>query len=174
MPEKCCIFDLSKTQQQVMKKSKKETVTVTEKVYKVLGYTEDVCVCGCCGREDLKGTVALEIVATTEVVYFGIVCAAKAQGYTKKHTEELVKESVKQARLAANAEIQAHPVKAEVDAFMAETDKELAEVNKGYLTTDKDAQLAAWKVVVDKRFAAGARLDAVKEEIRKKYMLKYL
>lgn len=45
--------------------------------YKVLGTTDDRTSCDCCGREDLKSTVALED-EDGEVVYFGCVCAAKA------------------------------------------------------------------------------------------------
>lgn len=41
-----------------------------------LGITDDVTVCGCCGRTGLKRTVALEI--DDEVHFYGCDCAAKA------------------------------------------------------------------------------------------------
>jgi len=44
---------------------------------KFLGNTDEVNTCDCCGRSDLKSTVALEDEAG-EVVYYGVVCAAKA------------------------------------------------------------------------------------------------
>ena len=47
--------------------------------YKVLGVTDEETVCDCCGRTELKATVALET-ADGEVVHFGRVCAARAAG----------------------------------------------------------------------------------------------
>lgn len=44
---------------------------------RVLGTTDDVTTCDCCGRADLKATVALSI-DDGEPVYFGVVCAARA------------------------------------------------------------------------------------------------
>lgn len=41
-----------------------------------LGITDDVTVCGCCGRTGLKRTVALEI--DDEVQFYGCTCAANA------------------------------------------------------------------------------------------------
>jgi hypothetical protein len=46
---------------------------------KFLGTTDDVTSCDCCGRSDLKSTVALSF-DEAEPVYFGVVCAAKALG----------------------------------------------------------------------------------------------
>ena len=44
---------------------------------KFLGTSDEVTVCGCCGRSDLKRTVALSI-DDADPVYFGVVCAARA------------------------------------------------------------------------------------------------
>ena len=50
---------------------------------KVLGITDERCECDCCGRTNLKCTVAIDLCdadgnASGEVVYYGRDCAAKA------------------------------------------------------------------------------------------------
>lgn len=49
--------------------------------YRVRGTTDDVTVCGQCGKVDLKGTVMLDVLDadgnTEDVIYVGSVCAAK-------------------------------------------------------------------------------------------------
>lgn len=52
-------------------------------MYLVLGITDERCECECCGRKNLKCTVALDRCdsegnATGNVVYFGRDCASKA------------------------------------------------------------------------------------------------
>lgn len=50
---------------------------------KVLGTTDEVTACDCCGKKDLKGTVALSF-DDADPVYFGVVCASKASGWNAK------------------------------------------------------------------------------------------
>jgi len=47
------------------------------KSVRYLGTSDDVTTCDCCGRKDLKSTVALSI-DDADPVYFGVICAAKA------------------------------------------------------------------------------------------------
>lgn len=44
---------------------------------KFLGTTDDVTTCDCCGRKDLKSTVALDL-GEGDQVYYGVTCAARA------------------------------------------------------------------------------------------------
>lgn len=44
---------------------------------KFLGTSDEVTTCDCCGKKDLKATVALSI-GDADPVYFGVVCAARA------------------------------------------------------------------------------------------------
>lgn len=53
-------------------------MTTTETVT-FLGNTDEVDTCDCCGRTNLKATVALETEAGA-VVYYGVTCAARAIG----------------------------------------------------------------------------------------------
>lgn len=49
--------------------------------FRFLGNTDEVTTCDCCGRSDLKATVALEDECGT-VVHYGVVCAARAMKLT--------------------------------------------------------------------------------------------
>lgn len=46
---------------------------------KVLGIVDDVNTCDCCGKKDLKRTVALEA-SSGDVVYYGTTCATRKHG----------------------------------------------------------------------------------------------
>ncbi len=63
--------------------------------YRVLGTTDDVTTCECCGRKELKGTVALQWTLDGEAVgnpvFFGCVCAARAVGESAKTIKAAVK-----------------------------------------------------------------------------------
>lgn len=51
---------------------------------KFLGNTDDVTTCECCGKQNLKSTVALELEDGGEPVYFGVTCAARALAMSAK------------------------------------------------------------------------------------------
>lgn len=63
-----------------------------------LGTSDEVNTCDCCGRKDLKSTVALET-EEGQTVFFGVVCAAKAL----KRTAKEVKSEAKKAQDAKEA-----------------------------------------------------------------------
>jgi len=67
------------------------TTNDTEKeiIKKILGYTEDVTICDCCGKSDLKGTYAIEF--NGEIGYFGSVCAFKLHGIEFIEQKEIKK-----------------------------------------------------------------------------------
>jgi hypothetical protein len=46
---------------------------------KIMGITDEVTTCGCCGRNGLKKTIALEI--DEVLTHYGTQCAAKALRY---------------------------------------------------------------------------------------------
>jgi Cys-tRNA synthase (O-phospho-L-seryl-tRNA:Cys-tRNA synthase) len=51
--------------------------------YQILGTTDEVTSCDCCGRTNLKKTVALLVNDFPK--FFGVDCAAAAMGFSKKH-----------------------------------------------------------------------------------------
>lgn len=85
-----------------------QEITITEKVYKILGYTQDVNECDCCGRKDLKGTVCMED-SEGGVCYFGVVCAAHMSKRTSKEIVTEYKETIKQNRKKATIEFRSSP-----------------------------------------------------------------
>ena len=48
---------------------------------KILGITDEITTCGCCGRNGLKKTIALEIGESNVPTYYGTQCAANALRY---------------------------------------------------------------------------------------------
>jgi hypothetical protein len=66
---------------------------------KVLGTTDDVTTCDCCGRADLRKTIALAFDGAVDPVYYGVTCAAHA---LRRSVME-VRSSVKAADDAARA-----------------------------------------------------------------------
>ena len=52
--------------------------------YKNLGITDEVTDCSCCGKQNLKCTVAFEIEETGEIVYYGRTCASRNTGRPSK------------------------------------------------------------------------------------------
>ncbi len=58
--------------------------------YKTLAIVDDVNTCDCCGKSNLKSTVAMER-DDGEVVYFGSVCATRHSG---RGAKEIRKEAV--------------------------------------------------------------------------------
>lgn len=74
----------------------------TEKKYRILGFNDDQCSCDVCGKQELKGTYAMEDLSSGEIFRAGSSCGAKMAGWTSK---ELVakykageKENIENAR----------------------------------------------------------------------------
>lgn len=57
---------------------------------KIIGYTDSVNECDCCGRTELKGTYCIELDGVE--LYYGSVCAFKSHGVTKEEKEIAVNE----------------------------------------------------------------------------------
>lgn len=137
--------------------------TETVKTYRVLGFTEEITSCDCCGREDLKGTLCLENIHTGTINYFGSVCGAKISGNTKKFiTEELSaieKENIEKAR----KEYYLTSEKKAYDQYMIDREP-LLTINQSW----EDRQ-----PIIEKTFQLSEKARVIKEEICKKYFLKY-
>ena len=62
-------------------------------IYAIHGTTDEVTVCACCGKKNLRNTVVLEIaegVNAGGVMHFGSHCAARALGQIKSKAELIV------------------------------------------------------------------------------------
>lgn len=80
-----------------------------ERIYKVLGFVEEVTTCGYCGREELKGTLALENTQDGSIGYYGSTCGAKIAQTTVKILEKELKQAELDNREAAKNEVKATP-----------------------------------------------------------------
>lgn len=59
-----------------------------ETTKKIIGFTDSVNECDCCGKTGLKGTFCVEI--NGEELYYGSTCAFKKHGFAKKEVDSLL------------------------------------------------------------------------------------
>jgi len=85
--------------------------------YTFIGTTDEVTQCGCCGRDNLKGTVVLKT-SDGDFVFFGSTCGAKALGWTVKDfnaaANNAQKERINARRIAENT----HPNRTKINALL--------------------------------------------------------
>ncbi len=55
----------------------------------IIGYTDSVTECECCGKQELKGTYCIDLDGTE--LYYGSTCAFKVHGVTEDEQKELKK-----------------------------------------------------------------------------------
>jgi hypothetical protein len=53
---------------------------MTERKFKVLGTTDEVTTCDCCGKSNLKATWAIEMTESGELLHYGSVCVTRNTG----------------------------------------------------------------------------------------------
>jgi len=75
--------------------------------YRFLGTCDNVNHCDCCGRTNLKRTVALNNTETGEDVYFGTSCAARALKMDVKAVKAAAKSADDERKAVERAERQA-------------------------------------------------------------------
>ena len=78
--------------------------------YNLLGTTDEVNSCDCCGRKNLKETVCFEVADTGELVYFGVVCAARMRNLKAQDIKEQIKQTAVENTNKALQFAQNHPL----------------------------------------------------------------
>jgi hypothetical protein len=86
--------------------------------WKFLGTDDAVNTCDCCGREDLKSTVALESNADGHQVNFGVTCAARALKWTTQEVKA-ANRSADDAKAAAERTAKAEAARVAHNAWLA-------------------------------------------------------
>ena len=81
---------------------------------KIIGYTDSINECDCCGKTELKGTYCIEL--DGDELYYGSVCAFKAQGLTMDEQKDLRAALSKQKKNNALIEKHITPMVAEYTA----------------------------------------------------------
>jgi len=104
------------------------TTTAAVKVFAVLGKTDHVTTCWLCGRDELRGTIALDVLdadgnRTGKIVYYGSSCGAQAAGWTQKEFNAAVRQAEQDKVDAARADREAESSRycAARDAWSLET-----------------------------------------------------
>lgn len=87
--------------------------------YKTLGITDDVHCCDCCGKSNLKSTVAMER-NDGEVLHFGSVCATKHTGRSIKVIRAEASAAAAAKQSVANAEFRATAAQKAYEEKLAE------------------------------------------------------
>lgn len=63
---------------------------------KILGFTDEITTCDCCGKVDLKGTYAIDFEG--DISYYGSVCAFKVHAVSYDEQKEVKKSFVKRIK----------------------------------------------------------------------------
>lgn len=119
--------------------------------FAVLGTTDDVTTCELCGREDLRGTTALEVLdadgnGTGELLHYGSDCGARAAGWTAAEMGRRTRTAAREAaEAAARARNDAHrdaeaAYAAHLLAVCGSSDREVAHRLRGFASP-----FAMWK-----------------------------
>jgi hypothetical protein len=87
-----------------------------------LGTDDSVTTCDCCGKSNLKFTVAIQL-ADGEVVHYGSVCARRNTGKDQRTITSEIKAHEADQRAAAQAAYRAHPAYLAERARFAERDR---------------------------------------------------
>lgn len=132
---------------------------------KVLGYTEEITACDCCGKTNLKGTYAIET-PEGEIKYYGSTCAFKAYNLTTKQLKEGVKAAEAEAVKKARAEYQ------ETEAYKAYT-QYIIDREPGLAVAEQTKNEEMRQAIIHESFRLGNLARGAKEAIAKKYGIKY-
>lgn len=80
---------------------------------RLLGFTEEITDCACCGKSDLKGTYAIDI--NGDLTYYGSVCAFKIHGISYEDQKKVKAE--KKAKIKAEDKLKQMEAENRTDAF---------------------------------------------------------
>jgi len=87
----------------------------------IIGYTDSINECDCCGKVDLKGTFCIEL--DGEELYYGSVCAFKDQGLSIDDQKQLKAKFTKAQKNAALIEKHIAPLGVWMDEELAKCDQ---------------------------------------------------
>lgn len=151
------------------------------KKYKFLGFGDDVCDCEICGKQELKGTYALQDNETGDIVRAGRVCGAKMLGYSTK--EFVVKFKTQKEEDKANAHKELHSSD-EYKAYRHAIDFLNKEADDICIAVCNESNEEKRKAIREKERSLESRMSYIKpfstameakrKELQLKYNLKYV
>ena len=101
-------------------------------IYAIHGTTDEVTVCACCGKKNLRNTVVLEVVEGVnagDIMHFGSHCAARALGQSKSKAELIVIQAKRRAKVQPIVDFVKENINRGIDAIKDDA-KAIAKVNK--------------------------------------------
>lgn len=115
----------------------------------VLGSTDEVNTCDCCGKSNLKATWAVEMIDSPEggVLHYGSTCVTRNTGKTMKEVRSEAEATHRAKVEAARAEFHAHPAYIAHKAKMEEGYRLKLEPGKPFLEFHRAELLEADKVM---------------------------
>lgn len=150
-----------------------------EKRFKILGFNDDQCSCDVCGKQELKGTYAMEDLMTGEILRAGSSCGAKMAGWTTKELVAKYKVGEKEKMTAAKKELRESAEYIADEKALEFLNKEKDEINRQIFATDdqqKRTELSNTKRTMESRMnylmPAHIALNAKRKEIAEKYGFK--
>lgn len=99
-----------------------QTAPQAHRSSKALGTDDSITTCDCCGKVNLKFTVAIEL-NDGEIVHYGQVCATRNTGKSRPQINGEIKARAQAQRQAARAEYFTHPAHIAERARFAQRDK---------------------------------------------------
>lgn len=93
---------------------------------KLLGITDQINTCDCCGKTDLKCTVAFQKEDLT-IVYYGRICAQHWSGKSQKDINKEFKTIKEKASYEADATLRSDPCYLEYEAILNRLNSEKVE-----------------------------------------------
>lgn len=153
----------------------------TEKKYRILGFNDDQCSCDVCGKQELKGTYAMEDLSSGEIFRAGSICGAKMAGWTTKELIAKYKVGEKEKLTAAKKELRESAEYIADEKVMDFLNKEEDEINRQIFSTDdqqKRTELHNSKRTFQSRMSllepTHKALEQKRKEICMKYGVKYI
>lgn len=100
--------------------------------YAIHGTTDEVTICACCGKKNLRNTVVLEVVDgdnAGDVLHFGSHCAARALGQNKSKAELIALQAKRRAKVQTIVDFVKTNIHRGIEVIKPEV-KALAKTNK--------------------------------------------
>lgn len=91
---------------------------------RALGTDDAVNACECCGKQNLKFTVVMEL-DNGEIAHYGQVCAARNTGKTPAAIQAEIRTEAQRKRDAAATEYRSNPARLAYEARLAQRPREL-------------------------------------------------
>ncbi len=117
---------------------------------KALYITDEIDTCDCCGRTDLKATVAMQLSDGGGILHYGRTCAARNSGKTSKQIKQEVFQEAAAAIGRASWEYRTSKECRDLRAFMATAAGEAKGWMSDYETALREACTATKKAIAAK------------------------